>query len=176
MTDWRCCDSILQDQRTHLHEAARGGHTPTAEVLLKVGADVKATGKVRGNVLIAIILFLCSLSVSTAFQYINKSAACLVQFSPADNVFDTDQQELHLDPTSDSVQPPIQIDRAVTRLCRMGELPFTKQQEEVTLPQQKSCWRRALMSRQRMGWGGMCWLQLYLKCAFSCSVYSLSIR
>ena len=80
VTDWECCDSILQHQGTPLHEAARGGHTATAEFLLKAGADVKAINRVRWNVLIAIISMLCSLAVSTAFQCIKKSAACLVPF------------------------------------------------------------------------------------------------
>ena len=38
---------MLQDGTTPLHSAARLGQTATAEMLLKAGADVKATNKVR---------------------------------------------------------------------------------------------------------------------------------
>ena len=39
----------MQDGDTPLHDAARGGHTAMAEVLMKGGADVKATNKVSTN-------------------------------------------------------------------------------------------------------------------------------
>ena len=90
-TVWQCCDSILQDQRTPLHEAARGGHTATAELLLKAGADVKAVDWVRWNASVAIISILCYLAVATAFQYRHKSAECLVRFTTIGNAIDTDQ-------------------------------------------------------------------------------------
>ena len=48
-------ESMLQDGTTPLHTAGRGGHTATAEMLLKAGADVKATNKVRPNLWVAII-------------------------------------------------------------------------------------------------------------------------
>ena len=55
---------ILQPGKTPLHEAAAGGHTATAEVLLKAGAHVKATNWVRSNALAAMIsmVHLCALS------------------------------------------------------------------------------------------------------------------
>ena len=40
---------MLQAGTTPLHLAARLGHTVVAEMLLKAGADVKATTKVRPN-------------------------------------------------------------------------------------------------------------------------------
>ena len=40
---------MLQDGTTPLHWAAGGGHNGTAEMLLKAGADVKATSEVGPN-------------------------------------------------------------------------------------------------------------------------------
>ena len=49
-------------------------------MLLKAGADVKATDLVRSNVLVAIISIVYSLALSTASQYIKVSTVCVVQF------------------------------------------------------------------------------------------------
>ena len=55
---------------TPLDVAAYGGHTTTVEVLLKAGADAKATEEVGSNGWVAIISVVCSLALSPAFQYI----------------------------------------------------------------------------------------------------------
>ena len=54
----------LQIGGTPLHHAAWGGHTATAEVLIKAGADVKATDTVRSNMLAAMIWIVYSLALS----------------------------------------------------------------------------------------------------------------
>ena len=54
----------LQSDNTPLHEAAARGHTATSEVLLKAGADVKATDRVRSNMLAAMIWIVYSLALS----------------------------------------------------------------------------------------------------------------
>ena len=58
---------------TPLLVAAFGGHTATVEVLLRAGADVKATNKVGSKGWVAIISVVCSVALSTAFQYINMT-------------------------------------------------------------------------------------------------------
>ena len=55
---------ILQSGKTPLHNAAWEGHTATAEVLLKAGADVKATDEVRSKVLAVMIGIVYSLALS----------------------------------------------------------------------------------------------------------------
>lgn len=50
--DWQCCGSILQYGDTPLSEAARGGHTATADALLKAGGNANATNKVRSNMMV----------------------------------------------------------------------------------------------------------------------------
>ena len=59
-----CCGLTLQFGKTPLHEAARGGHNATVEVLLKAGANVKATDKVRSKVLAVMIWIVYSLALS----------------------------------------------------------------------------------------------------------------
>ena len=61
----------MQYGSTPLHKAANKGYTVTAEVLLKGGADVKATNKVGSNGWVAIVSVVSSLALSAAFQYIN---------------------------------------------------------------------------------------------------------
>ena len=66
--------------------AAFGDRTATAEALLKAGADVNATNKVRSNMLVAIMSIVFSFALLMAFQHINMSTICLLPFSSnADN-------------------------------------------------------------------------------------------
>ena len=67
---------MLQDGSTPLHSAARLGQTATAEMLLKAGADVKATNKVMPNLEVAIISNVISLALSVTFQYTSVSTVC----------------------------------------------------------------------------------------------------
>ena len=93
VTDWQCCDSILQYGRTALHAAGIEGHVTTAEALLKEGADVKAIDEVRLNMLVAIIFIVHSFGLSAAFKYIDVSTICIMQFSNASDVIDRNQQK-----------------------------------------------------------------------------------
>ena len=100
-------ESMLQDGTTPLHWAARGGHTGTAEMLLKAGADIKATSEVRSDLSVAIISMVYSLAFSVTFQYTGTSTVCEVRFRNVDNASDTDQQQKQPDPESEVVRHPV---------------------------------------------------------------------
>ena len=92
-TDCQCCKSMLQYGVTLLHEAVGRGATDTTKVLLKAGADFKAIGEVRSNVLNAIASIVHYCALSAAIPCINMSIVYLVQGSNANDVAETNEQQ-----------------------------------------------------------------------------------